>query len=55
MHSPDGEKRGGADAASLWAPLVMHIGYAQGIIMNKIKVVIISSLLFVVIGNWGRP
>jgi len=24
LHSPDGEKRGGADAVSSLAPLVMH-------------------------------
>jgi len=25
LHSPDGEKRGGADAASFLAPLVMQV------------------------------
>ena len=40
MHSPDGKRRGGADAASMGGPLVMQVVMHKGDHMNRIAKII---------------
>jgi hypothetical protein len=46
LHSPDGKKRGGADAASLGGPLVMHIVGQRMNTKEKLMKAILFALLF---------